>query len=277
MGLGWHSSENAPLVEHIIAMRYANDSYHTGACLVCGVQVADVRAERDTLASQNATLAATTNQLMAAAAPAADASDAAPAAAAASSDGSSFGRSRSLSAPAAAAAADAPRISSAQLKEIGNMLARLTRENAALIKQRDKLQESLAPVTEEAQRASAVAEAAQRERDALLQGRAAARADADAAKAEAQRSSAAIRQMTAERERLQQLVGLPCISSGCSNHVVLQSVACFLCCRSLLKITCLNACLRTEALVVYMQLVLCECCCRLPRLQQSATAWPAKT
>jgi hypothetical protein len=179
----------------------------------CFMQVADVRAERDTLASQNATLAATTSQLMsAAAAPAAGSAAASPAAMHSSSGGSSdsgFGRARSLSAPAAAAdAATASRISSAQLKEIGNMLARLTRENAALIKQRDKLQESLAPVSEEAQRAAAAAESAQRERDALLQGRTADRADADAAKAEAQRCGAAVRQMTAERERLQQQVSL---------------------------------------------------------------------
>jgi hypothetical protein len=176
------------------------------------MQVADVRAERDTLASQNATLAATTSQLMSAAAPAAGSAAVSAAAMHSSGGGSSstnsgVGRTRSLSAPAAAAeAAAAPRISSAQLKEIGNMLAHLTRANAALIKQRDKLQESLAPISEEAQRAASAAESALRERDALLQGRTAARADADAAKAEAQRCGAAVRQMTAERERLQQQV-----------------------------------------------------------------------
>jgi hypothetical protein len=244
--------------------------------ICCDAQVADVRAERDTLASQNATLAATTNQLMApGSTPAADTAAATPSAASASSEGGgSFGRSRSVSAWAAAdSAAAAPRISSAQPKEIGNMLARLTPENAALIKQRDKLQASLTPVTEEAQRAAAAAEAAQRERDALLQGRAAARADADAAKAEVQRCSAAVRQMTAERERLQQLVSLPWFGN-CSCVFVWWTLELAV----VLGPPVTEDCGRQHSCCCHEYLLKWHVSwCRWPPSQLSETAWQART
>lgn len=99
------------------------------------------------------------------------------------------------------------------------MLARLTRENAALIKQRDKLQEALAPTQAEAQRAAAAAEAAQQEKEGLLQGRAAARSEAEAAKVEAQKAAGVVRQLTAERERLQQQVRCHITSAKCQPQM----------------------------------------------------------
>lgn len=83
------------------------------------------------------------------------------------------------------------------------MLARLTRENAALIKQRDRLEAAAA----EAGTAAAAAEAAVAERQALLLERAAARAELDAARADHGKAAALVRQLTAERDRLMQQVG----------------------------------------------------------------------
>lgn len=100
------------------------------------------------------------------------------------------------------ATAAAQRITSGQLREIGQMLARLTRENAALIKQRDKLEAAAAGAT----RATAAAEAAAAEREGLLAERAAARAELEVARADYGRAAASIRQLTAERDRLLQQV-----------------------------------------------------------------------
>jgi len=102
------------------------------------------------------------------------------------------------------ASAAAARITSGQLRDIGAMLARLTRENAALIKQRDKLETSAA----EASRAAAAAEAAAAERQSLLQERAVARAELEAARADYSRATASVKQLTAERDRLLQQVRL---------------------------------------------------------------------
>lgn len=87
------------------------------------------------------------------------------------------------------------------------MLARLTRENAALIKQRDRLEAAAA----EAGTAAAAAEAAVAERQALLLERAAARAELDAARADHGKAAALVRQLTAERDRLMQQVGDLCL------------------------------------------------------------------
>lgn len=84
-------------------------------------QISTATAERDSLASQNATLAHTTNQLMTATADVADASG---------QPGTQV-------------------VTSAQMKEIGNLLQRLTRENAAILKQRDKLTSQLESLTAE--------------------------------------------------------------------------------------------------------------------------------
>jgi membrane protein involved in colicin uptake len=83
------------------------------------------------------------------------------------------------------------------------MLARLTRENAALIKQRDNLEAAAA----EAARAGAAAAAAVAEREQLLQERAATKAQLDAAKADCSKAAASVRQLAAERDRLLQQVG----------------------------------------------------------------------
>lgn len=103
----------------------------------------------------------------------------------------------------AGATAAAQRITSGQLRDIGAMLARLTRENAALIKQRDRLEAAAA----EAGTTAAAAEAAVAERQALLLERAAARAELDAARADHGKAAALVRQLTAERDRLMQQVG----------------------------------------------------------------------
>jgi ABC-type transporter Mla subunit MlaD len=107
--------------------------------------------------------------------------------------------------------AAAQRITSGQLRDIGAMLARLTRENAALIKQRDKFEAAAA----EAARAGAAADAAVAEREQLLQERVAAKAELDAAKADYSKAAASVRQLAAERDRLLQQVGSSrCAGSG---------------------------------------------------------------
>lgn len=204
-------------------------------------QVAGARAERDTLADQNATLARTTHQLMAG--PAADTPPGSTSAAAAaagqqgtlsapvsissglgdSSFVSTAMRQRAASDPVSGAApgpdssgadgsstgaaggatAAAQRITSGQLRDIGAMLARLTRENAALIKQRDKLEASAA----EAGRAAAAVAAAAAERQVLLREQAAARSELEASRADCAKAAAAVKQLTAERDRLLQQVG----------------------------------------------------------------------
>lgn len=226
------------------------------------LQVAGARAERDTLADQNAALARTTHQLMAGtAAPGSGAygssgigsisgdgvgggngsAPAGPSASApvslngAAADTSAQGlqRQRALSDPSAVtaeggaggpspaaagggASAAAARITSGQLRDIGAMLARLTRENAALIKQRDKLEATAA----EASRAAAAAEAAAAEKQSLLQERVTARAELEAARADYSRAAASVKQLTAERDRLLQQVRLHIllILTGRSAH-----------------------------------------------------------
>lgn len=196
--------------------------YKPGMGFCHGLQVTGVRAERDMLAHENATLAATTNQLMAGATAAAAGDDEVPIAACEGSFGSGNPRSRTTSAPptpggvarlsAAATAASSltgpstTNITPGQLKEIGQMLARLTRENAALIKQRDRLEAAIAPAQAEAQRATAAAEAAVSEKQAVIERRDKARSEADGVKAELQKALAALKQLTAEKDRLQQQV-----------------------------------------------------------------------
>lgn len=209
---------------------------HTHAALVVNAQVAGARAERDMLATENATLAATTNQLMSGTAPAADEPGYISAwegsqgivfgSEGASHGGSSIrtraatappvagGLPRLSSAPAAtiaAVAADAagggtPKITSGQLREIGQMLARLTRENASLIKQRDKAEAALSPAVSEGQKAAVAAQAAMNELQQTIEVRDRLKSDLDVAKVDAQKAVGALKQITAERERLQQRV-----------------------------------------------------------------------
>jgi chromosome segregation ATPase len=102
------------------------------------------------------------------------------------------------------------------------MLARLTRENAGLIKQRDKLEAAAAGAT----RATAAAEAAAAEREGLLAERAAARVELEAARADYGRAAASVRQLTAERDRLlQQVRGLESkFNAAASKDVCLDCV-----------------------------------------------------
>lgn len=120
-------------------------------------------------------------------------------------------RQRSASEPPAAAAAvtagAAARITSSQLRDIGQMLARLTRENAALIKQRDGFKSELAPAKAQAAQAAAAAEAAARDRDVLVEARRQAGAEAEAAAAAAASAAASVKQLSAERDRLLHQVG----------------------------------------------------------------------
>lgn len=214
-------------------------------CLL--LQVNGARAERDMLAKENVTLAATTNQLMASASAADDAPTVVqprqPSQSVFAPASASFGsqRNRTTSAPptpgadprltAAAAAngtaavvvgsgkADTAKVTPSQLREIGQMLARLTRENAALIKQRDNLEAAVAPAQAEARKYAAAAEAVDKEKQVLLEARNKARQEADAAVLEAQKAVSALKQLSAERDRLQQQVRCQACGSVCSAVV----------------------------------------------------------
>eukprot|EP00775_Hariotina_reticulata_P001932 gene1932-2262_t len=142
-------------------------------------EVAEAHAERDGIASQNVALAQTVDQLMAAAA---DRTHTAAAAAHSETDhADNVGVGRAVTA---------------------NSLNRLTRENAALIKQRDGFKSELAPAKLQAAQAAAAAEAAARDREVLLEARRQAGAEALAAAAAAASAAASLKQLSAERDRL---------------------------------------------------------------------------
>lgn len=236
-------------------------------CLL--LQVTGARAERDMLAKENVTLAATTNQLMASATAADDAptvvQNRQPSQSVFVPASASFGsqRNRTTSAPPTpgadprltAAAADsgtaaagigsgkgnAAKVTSSQLREIGQMLARLTRENAALIKQRDKLEAAVAPAQAEARKYAAAAATADKEKQVLLEAKNNARQEADAAVLEAQKAVAALKQLSAERDRLQQQVRCQVCDSVCSAL----------------------ACLALPSSNLHTNIPLCMSCCRV--------------
>lgn len=226
---------------------------HCCRCLLLWcIQLATLRAERDSLAQQNTTLANTTQQLMMQAsgpdqpseqqqqqqpgsAPGGwplggsddsprmgwGSSDVPPWAGGSSSGQQSMGqpsmavpsqpRPRAATEPggfssevprAAASQVQRPRITSAQLREIGTMLQRLTRENAALIQARDAAQAALEPLTEELRAARATLAAAEAGAGAAARQAAAQEAAAAEAGQELARLRIGQRKATTDKERL---------------------------------------------------------------------------
>jgi septal ring factor EnvC (AmiA/AmiB activator) len=95
-----------------------------------------------------------------------------------------------------------PRITSAQLREIGTMLQRLTRENAALIQARDAAQGALEPLTEELRAARATLAAAEAGAGAAARQVAAQEAAAAETGAELARLRIGQRKAVTDKERL---------------------------------------------------------------------------
>jgi hypothetical protein len=118
------------------------------------------------------------------------------------------------------------------------MLARLTRENAALIKQRDRLEAAAA----EAGRSAAALAAAAAERQGLLREQAAARAELEASRGDCAKAAAAVKQLTAERDRLLQQVGMGIKEGGgCRVNCNSSTLRAFIACCAVSRVSVLDA------------------------------------
>lgn len=166
---------------------------------------------------------------------------------------------------AAASQVQRPRITSAQLREIGTMLQRLTRENAALIQARDAAQAALEPLTEELRAARATLAAAEAGAGAAARQAAAQEAAAAEAGQELARLRIGQRKATTDKERLTAEVsggmGLTRKVGTVDQHLnrcVSQYMSCLLC-------TCELCWCQGCVWLLANQKTVCAPCCRWQR------------